>query len=193
VRFSSLIVRVASASASPSATTGVAHARSRCQAASGSVTRNWIFACTSSASTGLAASRTWSASKIAGALATFSAVAVVTTAVPGPPSARAFATAAFACSGSIFWRKSSFCDAITSPVILSLPVENSFIGFALPDDMSRKLLSEMIRVQSAFCVSPSSTAPAPFFTSRVQALSGSVSLNRKVLPMVDTNSGLRSK
>jgi hypothetical protein len=30
----------------------------------------------------------------------------------------------------IFFRNPSFCDAITSPLIFSFPVENSFIGSA---------------------------------------------------------------
>ena len=39
-----------------------------------------------------------------------------------PPLARALATAALACSGSIFWRNESFCEAIKLPLILSFPV-----------------------------------------------------------------------
>ena len=57
-----------------------------------------------------------------------------------PPPPRASRRLDRAC-GSIFFRNSSFCDAITSPVILSLPSKNSFCASALPADHVEKSAS----------------------------------------------------
>jgi hypothetical protein len=99
-------------------------------------------------------------------------------ALPGPPpAARALMAACLACSGSIFCRNDSFCDAITLPLIFSLPVVKSFIGSDLPVVMSMKSASLISRVQSA-APWPSVTEPLPVFRSITHAESGLVTLNR---------------
>ncbi len=80
-------------------------------------------------------------------------------------------------SGGIFFRNSSFWDAMMSPEILSLPVLKSFMGSALPVHMSMKSPSLSSRVHWGFWVSPAVTPPGAFLTSIVHTLSGALSLN----------------
>jgi len=94
-----------------------------------------------------------------------------------PPAPRRLSISALTLSGVILFRKLSFCDAITSPVILSLPVENSFIASAFPVAMARKSASDIIKMHPALPWAPGFTDPAPSLRSRVQVLSGPVSLN----------------
>ena len=75
-----------------------------------------------------------------------------------------------------FCKNSSFCEAITLPEILSLPVVNSFIGFALPDTIAWKSASLSSSVHSGRAVSPADTLLC--LRSTVYALSGAVSLKR---------------
>src|SRR5690348_15046237 len=81
-------------------------------------------------------------------------------------------------SGVIFLRKPSFCDAITSPEILSLPVENSFIASAWPVAIARKSASVISSVQPGVPATPSLTVPGGVVRSIVQLDAGLDSLNR---------------
>ena len=121
--------------------------------------------------------------------ATADAPAGPTPAVPAAP--RSLPTTSAARAGSIFLRNMSFCDAMTSPEILSFFSVQSFIGSALPATIARKSASESSSVQSALSP-PWTTEPLPFFRSTVHALSGPVSLKRNVLPISAARLGLRS-
>ena len=72
---------------------------------------------------------------------------------------------------------SSFCDAITLPLIFSFAAVKSFCGSALPVDHREKSASESSRVHVGARRRPRRHEPLPFFTSTVHALSGLVSLN----------------
>jgi hypothetical protein len=84
-------------------------------------------------------------------------------------------------SGVSFFKNDSFCDAITSPAILSLPVENSFIASAAPVAIARKSASLISSVHLAPAAAPSATLPAPLARSIVHADSGPASLNANVV------------
>ena len=98
-------------------------------------------------------------------------------AVAAPPPVR-FCIAAITSEGSIFFKNSSFCDAMMLPVIFNFPVVNSFIASALPVHISMKSASLISSVQSAVPTSPALTLPLPFFRSSVQLLSGPLSLKQ---------------
>ncbi len=91
-----------------------------------------------------------------------------------------FLVSASTISGVSFFRKPSFCDAITSPRDLELAVENSFIASALPVAIAMKSASLISSVHAALPTAPSCTAPGGVFRSIVHALSGPDSLNRNV-------------
>ena len=67
-----------------------------------------------------------------------------------PPPVR-FCVSASTISGVSFFRKPSFCDAITSPEIFSLPVENSFIASAWPVAIAMKSASRHLERARAPC------------------------------------------
>jgi hypothetical protein len=76
--------------------------------------------------------------------------------VPAPaPEPVRFLVSANTISGVSFFKKPSFCDAITSPEILSLPVENSFIASAWPVAICMKSESDISSVQTALPTAPS--------------------------------------
>jgi hypothetical protein len=102
---------------------------------------------------------------------------------PRPPPAAAaaarrprrptrFFISAITRSGVIFFRKPSFCDAITSPEIFSLPVENSFIGSAWPVAMAMKSASLSSSVHFGAVPAPAVTEPGGVPRSIVHTLSG---------------------
>src|SRR5258706_14583076 len=99
-------------------------------------------------------------------------------AAAGAPAPVRFFVSANTISGVSFFKKPSFCDAITSPEILSLPVENSFIASAWPVAIAMKSASLISSVQAALPTAPSCTAPGGVDRSTVHCASGLASLNR---------------
>jgi hypothetical protein len=75
-----------------------------------------------------------------------------------------FAITSTALLGSSLLRNCSFCEAITLPLIFSLPVVNSFIASALPCVSARKSSCESSSVHSPESP-PDFTEPAPLRSS----------------------------
>src|SRR5262249_12965142 len=82
------------------------------------------------------------------------------------------------------------CDATTSPEILSLPVENSFIASAWPVAIARKSASDISSVHAGLPATPSVTLPGGADRSIVQLASGLASLNRNVVFTFSAVAGL---
>ncbi len=115
------------------------------QALSGPLTLNCSTPPSSPASPGLAPSRSPMPLNSAGALASFFAAGAAAGAAAAgaaagaapPPNLPAAMASLRAASRSIFCMNDSFCEAITLPLIFSLPPLNSAIGLALPDAIAR--------------------------------------------------------
>ncbi len=129
---------------------------------------------------------------MAGAFDDLAAGEAAGAAAAGAAPPRAFWIAAIAAFGSTrFMRCVSFCEAMTLPEILSLPVMNSFCGSALPFDMATKSSSESSSVTSAGAV-PAVTEPAPFLRSTLHDVSGPLRWNWKMVPTLPTRSAFFS-